>query len=180
MVAANNIPVFCLFACFKEDCTYLGDDKYSIKFSENVVADIKKHFNKADTAAIVVNPVQFIDDVHKTFNYLSKAEQVHYFNVDGIITDNGQMVQDLEYHKYLTQDIPPVKVDGGIKYTFSGKYVYRSLFCKDKYFKNEQEYRILLPDKEIDTPKEFYVNTTSPIKLFNINSILNGDTFSIK
>ncbi len=177
---ANQIPVFCLFTCYKDYCICKGDNEFSINLPENIVCDIRNHFNKADTAAIIVEPRQFIDDINKSFNNLSKAERVHYFNISGIPTKDGQVAQDMEYHKYLTQDTPPEKVKGGIKYSFSADYVYRSLFCKDKFFENENEFRILLPDKEIFEPKEFYVRTTSPIKLFDIDSILNGDTFSIK
>lgn len=176
---ANNIPVFCLFTCYKDDCISDNEDNWHIEISDKIISDIKEHFNKADTAAIITNPTQFVDDVNKAFNNSAKVEQVHYFNVDGIVMDNGQIVQDLAYHKYLTQDVPPERVNGQTKYRFSSKYVYRCLFCKDKYFENEREYRILLPDKKIIEPQEFYVETSSPIKLYDINTILNGNTFTI-
>ena len=35
--------------------------------------------------------------------------------------------------------------------------LYRILFCKDKYFENEKEYRIILSKKQINEPREFSI-----------------------
>lgn len=176
---ANNIPVYCLFTCYDDNCIKVDNETYKLSLSKEIVEDIKNHFDKADTAAIIVNPEQFILDVQKAFSNTAKAEIVHYFHIEGIPTEQGVIAQDIQYFKYLTQDTPPQKVDGGKKYSFCAKYVYRCLFCKDKYFENECEYRILLPDISISSPQEFHIPLSSPIKLFDINDILSGKTFKI-
>lgn len=40
---------------------------------------------------------------------------VHYFRIEGIPTEQGEIAQDMQYIKYLTQNTPPQKVDGGKK-----------------------------------------------------------------
>lgn len=176
---ANNIPVYCLFICFDDNCITINDNTYKLSLDEKIVQDIRSHFDKADTAAIIVNPEQFALDVQKVFSNSAKMEAVHYFHIEGLPTEENGLVQDIQYFKYLTQDTPPEKVNGGIKYSFSANYVYRCLFCKDIYFQNEQEYRILLPKTSIDSPQEFQIPLTSPIKLFDIDEILSGKPFKI-
>lgn len=175
---ANNIPVFCLFTCYDTNCIKIDETTYQLSLDEDIVQNIITHFDKADTAAVIVNPSAFVDDIQSVFNNTAKTENVHYFHIEGIASEKG-MTQDLQYYKYLTQDIPPQKVDGGTKYTFNAKYVYRCLFCKDVFFEKEQEYRILLPEEKIISPQEFYVPLSTPIKLFNMKDILNGKEFHI-
>lgn len=175
---ANNIPVFCLFTCYTKDCIKVDDKTYRLSLDSNIVQNIVNHFDKADTAAIVVNPLNFVNDIQIAFNNNAKTENVHYFHIEGIPSENG-IAQDMQYYEYLAQDTPPQKVDGIIRYTFNVKYVYRCLFCKDMFFKEEQEYRILLPEKKIIAPQEFYVPLSTPIKLFNMKEILDGKEFHI-
>lgn len=75
---ANNIPVFGLFTCYKDECTFDNEGNWHIELSDRTITDIKEHFNKADTAAIITNPTQFVYDVNKTFDNTAKIEQVHY------------------------------------------------------------------------------------------------------
>ena len=80
-----------------------------------------------------------------------KAEKVNYFHIDkGYETTDGEIAMDMEYMKYLMQDASPEKVDGGIRYTFYADYAFRVLFCKDVFFEQEQEYRIVLPNETIE------------------------------
>ncbi len=176
---ADNIPVFCLFTCTVNDCMYVKENNtYKLNLPNSIKQDIKEHFDKADTAAIITNPQLFIEKINEAFCGKAKMGQVNYFDIEGRESVNGQNVMDLEYFKYLTQDTPPEIVDGYKKYTFKAEYVYRSLLCKDNYFINEQEYRIMLPEQEISVPKEYSIGTSLPIKLFDIDYILNGNEFS--
>lgn len=176
---ANNIPVYCLFTCYSDNCIKVDESTYKITLDSKIIDDIKEHFDKADTAAIITNPKHFISDVQNAFSNTAKTENVHYFHIEGIPTENGEMAQDLEYFKYLAQDTPPKKVGKATTYSFNAEYVYRCLFCKDIFFQNEQEYRILLPNYSITTPTEFKIPLTTPIKLYNINDILGGKEFQI-
>ena len=71
------------------------------------------------------------------------------------------------------QDIPTVIEDGKQKREFSGKYVYRALFCKDVYFQDEQEYRIVLPDDKITERTHFSVKLSEDIRVVPIGELLN-------
>ncbi|WP_294777202.1 hypothetical protein [uncultured Eubacterium sp.] len=145
---ANLFPVYCLFACYKKDCTLYDDGTLEFHFSEEIKDNIKQHFPKADSVAIIKNPDEFIANVKATIGTKSVSGLVNYFNLYGLDSAEGK-ANDLQYIKYLTQDIPPQKVEGGLKCSFSEKYVYRSLLCKDVFFKNEQEYRFILPNDKI-------------------------------
>ncbi|MCR6547064.1 hypothetical protein GX865_06135 [Candidatus Saccharibacteria bacterium] len=163
---ANNIPVLCLFSCFDKDCMAVSANAYKITLDDKVKEDISSHFEKADTAVIIHNPAAFASDVHSAFSGACKTELVNYFHIEGFPMDDGGYSMDLQYFKYLSQDTPPQKAGKGLQYSFNADYVYRALFCKDVFFTNEQEYRVLLPEQSISAPKEYYVeykNTKSSI-----------------
>lgn len=71
--------------------------------------------------------------------------------------------------KYVTQDTPPQK-KGKYKtiYVFKVDYVYRVLFCKNVFFADEQEYRILLPTGKIESGTKYPFSTNVEIKVKNI------------
>ena len=69
----------------------------------------------------------------------------------------------------MTQDIPPQKVDDGVKYTFSAKYVYRSLQCKDVFFEKEQEYRFILPKDKISSGTIYSINLEEKILVMDLD-----------
>lgn len=176
--AASNIPVYCLFACYNDNCIKISSDTYKLSLDRQVIDDIKLHFDKADTVAIITNPKQFIEDIQKKFFGTAKTETVNYFHIEGTPIEKN-VAQDLGYLKYLTQDSVNKRSDGKSVYSLKAKNIYRCLFCKDIYFQNEQEYRILLPEITITSPKEFQIPLTSPIKLFDIDKILSGEPFII-
>lgn len=72
-----------------------------------------------------------------------KTENVHYFHIDkGFDTKDGQTLMDMEYMKYLMQDVPPVRYDKVTKYTFYADYAFRVLFCKDVFFEKSRNTRL--------------------------------------
>lgn len=66
---------------------------------------------------------------------------------------------------------PLASVEGGKKYSFNSKYLYRVLFCKDEFFKDEQEYRIILAKERIKTGEIYDVDLTEDIEIMYINSL---------
>lgn len=78
---------------------------------------------------------------------------------------------DMEYMKYLVQDTLPKVEKGKTTYSFMAEYAYRVLFCKDIFFKREQEYRIVLPEETI------YEGTKYPVKIQENISIQPLDDF---
>lgn len=47
-------------------------------------------------------------------------------------------------------------------------YVYRVLFCKDVFFRDEQEYRILLPSEKIKSSTKYPFTMGVEVDLKNI------------
>lgn len=168
---ANKIPVFCLYAVDTSECEKTDYDKWTIRFSENTKITINEHFPNANAVAIISNPKAFVQDVRKSINSDIKADLVKYFNIaDGYdMNSTEQRAIDHDYMKYLMQDVPPIVEGNKTTYSFNVKYVYRSLFCKDKFFSDEQEFRIVLPEFEIDKGTLFHVSLSENIEVFNLD-----------
>lgn len=167
---AERMPVFCLFAVYEDDCIEKPNGEILISLSEEKKKTIRGHFPKADAVVVIPNPRVFIDDVRKSIGTEIKSESVHYFNIDkGFKTNDGQTAMDMEYMRYLMQDVPPVKEKGKITYTFYADYAYRVLFCKDVFFRNEQEYRIVLPNDVIDDGRSYPIKLSTEYKMYSLN-----------
>ena len=121
---ASNKPTLCLFAVFLDDCVEIGEGKYSICLSDEIKNTIITHFPQADSVAIISNPKKFVADVTTSLSKNVCAKLVEYCNKDGQVDCN-----------YL------FKVQNNIL---------ESLFYKDKRFINEQEFRIVLPNEDIN------------------------------
>ena len=173
--SAKKIPVFCLFTVYDDDCVVNANGDTVITLSKEKQKTIREHFPNADSVAIISNPEQFFEDVSNSIGTRIVHEAVHYFHIDkGLEVDGGkQTAMDMEYVKYLMQDVPPVKENGKKKYVFRAEYVYRSLFCKDVYFRDEQEYRIVLSDDEITEGTHYPVKLSEDIKVIAIEDLLN-------
>lgn len=172
---AEKIPVFCMFAVLEEDCKVNEYENVIINLSEDKKQTIKEHFSKADAVVIIPNPEVFIEDVRKSIGTEIKAEKVNYFHIDkGLETKDGRIAMDMEYMKYLMQDVQPVKVDGATKYVLHADYAYRVLFCKDIFFEKEQEYRIVLPNEIIDVGKSCPVQFSSDYEVIDLNTFFKN------
>ena len=167
---AEKMPVFCMFAVYEKDCKEDIDGKTVINLSDDKKQTIQKHFPNADAVAIIPNPEIFIEDIRKSIGTAIKAENVHYFHIDkGFDTKDGQTAMDMEYMRYLVQDVPPVKSNRETRYTFYADYAYRILFCKDIFFEKEQEYRIVLPDETIENGKSYPVDFSTEYEICDLN-----------
>lgn len=165
---AEHIPVFCLFTVYEKDCL-IDDGLMKIHLSDEVKQTIKEHFPNADAVAIIDNPLQFITDIENSIGCEIKHGCVRYFNIDkGYPRGDGVNVMDMDYMRYLTQDTPPIIEGNQKRYSFLAKYVYRCLLCKDNYFRNEQEYRIILNGEKIESSKVYKVKYTKNIKVVDL------------
>lgn len=168
---AEKMPVFCMFAVYEEDCKEDDDGRIMINLSDDKKQTIRAHFPNADAVAIIPNPEVFIEDIRNSIGTEIKAENVHYFHIDkGFDTKDGQTAMDMEYMKYLMQDVPPVKDYKGTRYTFYADYAFRVLFCKDVFFEKEQEYRIVLPNEVIEEGKSYPVKLSEEYEICDLNS----------
>lgn len=168
---ANLLPVFCLFCCFEKDCFTDESGKRTIQLSEEIKRSIIEHFPKADSVAIISNPIQFINDVRNSVRTDCKSGLVNYFHLEGFESEKG-IAMDMEYFKYLAQDIPPKKEYGKTVYSFNSKYVYRSLLCKDIFFIGEQEYRFILPKNRILRPQSIPVALKEKVEIESLDEFL--------
>lgn len=173
---AKLIPVFCLFAVYDEDCIADEEGNVTIHLSDLKQKTIREHFPNADSVGIISRPDQFLHDVTHSIGTRVEHEAVHYFNIDkGFKVDgSNQIAMDMEYMKYLVQDVPPTIENGMKKYTFRAEYVYRALFCKDVFFQDEQEYRIVLPDEKITKGTPFPFKLSDSIQVLSIDELFNN------
>lgn len=171
---AKHIPVFCLFAVFDDNCEITPDGSPRIKLSAETKATIREHFPKADSVAVISNPMQFVEDVEKSIGHRTEHECVHYFHIEkGLkIEKSDQTAMDMEYMKYLMQDTPPKVEKGKTTYSFAAKYAYRVLFCKDVFFEREQEYRFVLPEEIIHSGTKYPVKIQENIPVYPIDQFL--------
>lgn len=74
--------------------------------------------------------------------------------------------------KYLMQDTPPTVEKNKKRYLLEAQYAYRVLFCKDIFFKHEQEYRFVLPEDTIYYGTKYPVKTKESIPIFSLDEFL--------
>jgi len=171
---ASFMPILCLFAVFENNCEYNLNSEHKILLSEKTINTIKTHFPDADSVAIIHDPKQFINDIKTSLNCDIQSGLVNYFNIDeGYILKNGQRALDLRLFKYITQDTPPEEKNEGKQYTLIAPFEYRVLFCKDVFFKEQQEYRIVLKDKKINESSIFNVQFNQEIQVKSIDEFFN-------
>ena len=171
---AEKMPVFCMFVVYEDDCKVDITGVSIINLSDDKKQTIREHFPNADAVAVIPNPEEFIEDVKRSIGTEIKAEKVNYFHIDkGYETTDGEIAMDMEYMKYLMQDASPEKVDGGIRYTFYADYAFRVLFCKDVFFEQEQEYRIVLPNETIEAGKSYPVQLSKDYEIIDLHTFFD-------
>lgn len=178
---AKHMPVFCMFAAGENDCSVDEKGNLTIVLPENVKQAIRDHFPNADAVGIIKDPDAFIQDVENTIGCEVKHEKVHYFHIDEGLPVNGgkDTAMDMEYMMYLTQDNPPVVENRQKIYSFLADYAYRVLFCKDVFFEDEQEYRIVLPNETISCGTHFPVHIRQKIEIMSLDDFLEKGSISL-
>lgn len=170
--AANNIPVYCLYAVLEDDCNVEDDGKVKINLSEKT---IRSHFPNADAVAVINNPECFMKELEDSIDGEVKSGLVHYFYTDGELkADNGFPATDLNYAKFITNDqlIQVAPSEGAeVELILDFDFVDSSklLFAKDDYYKDEQEFRIILTNKSIDGGKGFPFETSLQIPVIDLD-----------
>ena len=119
------------------------------------------------------NPLELGKYIRSLTSDESKTYYVFLDEIQKVVREDGASAMDMDYMRYLTQDTPP-KIEGNKRtYTFLAKYVYRCLFCKDIFFKNEQEYRIVLQNEKIETSRNYRVNYSKNLGIMNLDEFLS-------
>lgn len=169
--SVKKTPIFCLFAVFEDDCCFNDNGQNIINLSIKKQRMIKEHFPKANAVAIISNPSLFLKDVENSIGEKVLHEKVHYFKIDkGYEGNANQKVHmDNDYMKYLAQDTSIKNKNGNKTFTLDEKYAYRALFCKDEYFKEQQEYRIILPNIKIEKSTIYPVTISEAIKVVSLD-----------
>lgn len=155
-----NIPVFCITYITADDysiCTE-SDKKCILKIHDGIKNKIKSDFPKADTVCIFYQPEQFLSKLNSLGVY--KNDRVHYFDLNSY-----EFVEYIGSNYGAESNKNKIALSGSIKtegeserqWKITEQNLYRILFCKDKFFENEKEYRIILPNKQIYKPKEFSI-----------------------
>lgn len=173
---ANKIPVYCLFAVMEKDCVVDKDGNRHIHLDPDIKTTIQEHFPKADAVAVITDPEQFVREVTESLNCDCKSGMVHYFNIDKGLEVSGTAIRamDMEYMRYLVQDVES-EVKGNKKsWSFKAEYVYRALFCKDVFFMNEQEFRFVLPKESIETGTTYSVEFTEQPTIMDLDDFMSN------
>ena len=167
---AAHMPVFCLFSVYEDDCDIDEKGRLIINLPENKKKYIIDHFPEANAVAIITNPVRFLDDVVRSIGCDVKHEEVHYFNIDKGFSINGsnQKSMDGEYIKYIMQDSSENTQEGNKIYKFNVAHAYRTLFCKDEFFRYEQEYRIILPNETKFSGHKYPIHLSEKIGILSL------------
>lgn len=179
--ATGNIPVFCIMCLLEEDCEIQEKDGRRILTVSGISRDtIRSHFPKADTAGVFFQPQQFIDSLAKLG--LPFCDSVRYFdfslngiNIDmvkyicqnhGVASKNNRCLASMYWEESNGERVPLLLTE---------QNMHRILFCKDNYFAEEKEFRILLPRKRILKPREYTIRWGKQFKaMFTLEEFFNG------
>lgn len=159
----SNIPVFCMTHITLDDCTVLNEgDKRILKVDDRIKSIIKEHFPKADTAGVFFQPQRFIDSLAGLG--VTCHDRVRYFDFSprGVIKEMAEYIAQqpgtISKHNHSLVSMRMETNDGEQScFQISEHNMHRILFCKGCDFAGEKEYRIILPQKRIDAPKEYTI-----------------------
>lgn len=157
----KNIPVFCLTAGNKSHCIdFVNENKYTIKFNDVQRDTIEKDFPEADSALILAQPNNFINDI--TQKYKSVSDIIRYYNFD------------FPTMNMLCTILGVDEIKPNTRYSLTYDNKYRHLLCKDITFKNQNEYRFLILDEYIEQPRNYKFELTSKYLLVSLHDFFNG------
>lgn len=177
----DNIPVFCVTCISADSCKIHEKNRKRVITVSGVLRDtIMAHFPKADTAGVFFQPQRFVDSFAGLG--ITLHDRVRYFN----FSPKGVIKEMVEYiaqqpgtiskhnHQLFSMYMKPNEGDHH-QYNITERNMKRILFCKDCYFAGEKEYRVILPQKRISTPKEFTIRWgKQKRKMYPIDEFFNG------
>ncbi|MEA3424262.1 MAG: hypothetical protein U9Q80_10780 [Bacillota bacterium] len=138
--SVDNMPVFCLTGLYNENFCV---EENRVIVNKNVLETIKEHFPKADTVVLIRKPAEFIHKIETEFVCKVVHEKVQYLNMNPV---------GMEWVKFVHNGNVE-KLDGKTNYTMTKDNSHRILLCKDLFFSKEKEYRLILPNELISSPK---------------------------
>lgn len=172
-------PVYCLFACYDKDVDTSGN----IKLSSEIQDSICEHFPEANAVAIISEPDSFVEDVVKSIHGTEdntrldcRADSVRYYNmygIDAIYEGKPTKAIDMEFLNFITQDREPVKEGNGSVQVIYESDAWRHLLCKDVFFKQEQEFRFILPEEKIDGGSLYKVDVPDNVKIMDLDEFFS-------
>lgn len=158
----DKASVFCL-SYYDEDSIvdYISAQNYKIKIPTNNYECIKKDFKDADYGLLILEPEKFISNVKNITDHQFFSDKIQYLD-------------DYEILSYVL-DLPKSDLEAipGKKHHICTSNIHRLLFCKDPYFKNQNEYRFLNMDNFIDKPVSYNFKFTSKYMLVPIDKLEN-------
>lgn len=172
---SKKTPVFCLFACFDKDV----DAKGQIRLTQEIQNIIREHFPEANAVAIIPNPYVFVENVKTSIHAMNgnsvdcRGDLVHYFNMYGLdaITSEGRPTKavDMEFLKFVTQGHEPKREGNRTEYALRVSDAWRHLLCKDLFFKDEQEFRFILPQEKINGGSLYEIDAPSDVQIIDFD-----------
>lgn len=177
----EHIPVFCITCIPANDCEIQENNgKQTITVSDALRNTISEHFPKADTAGVFFQPQRFIDSLAGLG--VTCHDRVRYFDFSpkGIIKEMVEYIAQqpgtISKHNHPLFSMCMETNDGERnRLEITERNMKHILFCKDYYFAGENEYRIILPQKRIDAPKEYSIRWgKQKRKLYPIDEFFNG------
>lgn len=143
----NNMPVFCLSQYGKDDISdYINNSNYKISLDNEKIRGIQTDFPRATHALIILEPAKFINDINSIKGHQFVSDKVHYYDYS---------INSMEMLMYLTTGDETIKTNTETTMSMTYENRYRHLFCKDKSFSNQEEYRFI-EIKELITEPAFY------------------------
>lgn len=177
----DKIPVFCLSCIASEDCEIKEKNGKQILTVGSEFRDtIKGHFPEADTAGVFFQPQLFSTSLIQLG--VVAHERVEYFD----FTPNGVIKEMIEYvtknpgviserNRILLSMRMKTDYEKPSELKITEKNMSRILFCKDKYFVGEKEYRIILSNKRICAPQDYSIRWgKQKMKMYDIDEFFGG------
>lgn len=165
----DNIPVFCVLACDKDDCVEIDNTHFVIKLPLEVKKWFEEHFSEYDAVAVIKNPELFAKDIVEVMGEDCVHRRIKYVNRD------ASQPRDLKIHPLSSLFNIAIHQDENNPNAWyaTADDAYELLLEKDIFFQNEREYRFIQPKLTLDEPKEFDIPMHSPIEIMSIEDLWN-------
>ena len=156
---------FCIIAGTRKNCSYYNDESnYKIKFSDLQSNLIKDHFTEADSVLLIKKPKLFIKNIFENIGHACYSHKAFYYNKEHFTID--------DFQEFFTDNkIDCAKRTEGI---ITNQNVHKFLLCKDIFFLQQQEYRVILYKTKIGEPQEFSISPILDGKIYSLDEFFSG------
>lgn len=158
----NNMPVFCLSKYSEDDITEEMDDEavFTLSISAEKLDTIQSDFPDATHALIIIEPEKFISEITKIPGHTFVCGDIHYYDYD---TNSVEMLM------YLAKGNENLITNTELPITIENQY--RLLFCKDKSFAKQSEFRFVELTELITDPTKYNFSFTSKYLIIPIERL---------